>query len=273
MNLGKLVRLNRIFSHPSGRLCSVAADHFFGYGEGLPPGLRHIKPTLAALVAGRPDAVTLHKGVAASAWPPYAGAVPLIVQSTAMQPAITDRAQLATPEDAVRLGADAFAVASFIGGPGDTASLFDVANCVREALRYEMPVICHIYPRDLKTGKIVFNPEDIAFAVRCATETGVDVVKTPYCGDVKAYSEIVADCPVPVVAAGGPKCESLKAALELMGQVVQSGARGATIGRNIWGFPKITAALLAFKAVIHDGKSADEALKVAGLTAAEGATS
>jgi DhnA family fructose-bisphosphate aldolase class Ia len=49
VNLRKLVRLNRIFSHPSGRLCSVATDHFFGYGEGFPPGLRQIKPTLEAL--------------------------------------------------------------------------------------------------------------------------------------------------------------------------------------------------------------------------------
>ena len=273
MNLGKLVRLNRIFSHPSGRLCSVAADHFFGYGEGLPPGLRQIKATLASLVAGRPDAVTLHKGVAASAWTPYAGVVPLIVQSTAMQPKSLEREQLATPEDAVRLGADAIAIAAFIGGDGDAATLRQLADCVRQAARYDIPVICHIYPRDLQAGKIVFYPEAIAFAVRCAVETGVDVVKTPYCGEVKAYAEIVADCPMPLVAAGGPKCDSLKAALGLMGQVVQSGARGATIGRNIWGFGRIVAALTAFKAVLHDGKNPDEALKIAGLTAAEGAAS
>ena len=72
MNTGKLVRLNRIFSHPSGRLCSVAVDHFIGYGQGLPDGLRHIKTTLAAIVAGQPDAVTMHKGIAASAWGPLA---------------------------------------------------------------------------------------------------------------------------------------------------------------------------------------------------------
>jgi class I fructose-bisphosphate aldolase len=273
MNVGKLVRLNRIFSHPSGRLCSVAADHFFGYGEGLPPGLRQVKTTLQALVAGRPDAVTLHKGVAASTWAPYAGTVPLIVQSTAMQPNSLERAQLATPEDAVRLGADALAIAAFISnGPGDAGTLLQVADCVRQAIAFELPVIVHVYPRDLQSGKIVFDAERIAFAVRCMVECGVDVVKTPYCGDVQSYTQIVRDCPLPLVAAGGPKCDSLKAALGLMGQVVASGARGATIGRNIWGFPKITAALAAFKAVIHDGKTPEEALQAAGLSAAEGAT-
>ena len=42
MNTGKLVRMNRIFSHASGRLCSVAVDHFIGYGEGLPARLARI---------------------------------------------------------------------------------------------------------------------------------------------------------------------------------------------------------------------------------------
>ena len=42
MNIGKLVRMNRLFSHPSGRLCSVAVDHFIGYGAGLPDEMWHI---------------------------------------------------------------------------------------------------------------------------------------------------------------------------------------------------------------------------------------
>ncbi len=39
MSLGKQVRLNRIFGHASGRLCSVAVDHFIGYSESMAVGL------------------------------------------------------------------------------------------------------------------------------------------------------------------------------------------------------------------------------------------
>ena len=92
------------------------------------------------------------------------------------------------------------------------------------------------------------------------------MVKTPYCGEVQAYADIVNECPVPLVAAGGPKADTLRAALTMMGEVVAACARGATIGRNIWGFPQITAALKAFKAVIHDGQSADDAMRLAGLS-------
>jgi fructose-bisphosphate aldolase, class I len=269
MNTGKLVRLNRIFSHPSGRLCSVAVDHLIGYGAGLPAGLRHIGPTLAAMVAARPDAVTMHKGIAATLWQPYAGRIPMIMQSIGARPDDTVREQFADVLDAVRLGADAIAVAAFIRGATEGPALRIVADCVRQAAAYEMPVICHIYPRH-KDSAISFDPEDIAWAARCAVEVGADVVKTPYCGDVAAFAQIVADCPVPVVAAGGPKANTLREALEMFAEVVKSGARGGTIGRNVWGFEQIGAAVQAFKAVIHEGKTPDEALEQAGLAAAVG---
>jgi class I fructose-bisphosphate aldolase len=263
MNIGKQIRLNRLFAHASGRLCSVAVDHFIGYPEGLPQGLRHIQPTLAAIAAATPDAVTMHKGILSSAWSPHAGRIPAIMQSTIARADDTACEQIATPEDAVRLGADAFAVAAFVCGPTEAAHLHTVADCVRQAAQFEMPVVCHIYPR--RGDKPSYSPEDIAWAVRCAVEAGADVVKVPYCGDKQAYSEIVADAPVPVVAAGGPRSETLQAALETIAEVVKTGARGATIGRNIWGFEHITPAVLAFKAVVHDCRTPQEAMRAAGL--------
>ena len=266
MNVGKLTRLNRIFSHPSGRLCSIAVDHFIGYAEGLPDGLRPIQQTLAAIVAAQPDAVTMHRGIVTGAWPPFAGQVALIVQSSLVRPDETAFEQMVAPEEAVRLGADAIAVVAYVRGKTEAKYLRAVSDCVREAARFEMPVICHIYARDpADISRISFVPEDIAWAVRCALETGVDVIKVPYCGDVQAYAQIIANCPVPVVAAGGPKQETLGAALEMIAEVVQSGARGATIGRNVWGFAQVTEAVHAFKAVIHTGKTPQEALQIAGL--------
>jgi len=267
MNTGKRVRLNRLFSHPTGRFCSVAVDHFLGYSQGLPRGLRRMLPTLAAIAEGRPDAVTMLKGYAASAWGPYAGRIPLIIQSIAGRPDDSAYELIATAEDAIRLGADAIAIAAFVRGRSEAAQLRVVSDMVRDAARFELPVILHIYPRNPETLQIIYTPEDIAWAVHCGLELGVDVVKTPYCGDIKAYGEIVADSPVPVVAAGGPKTETFEAALRLISEAVCAGARGATIGRNIWGFDgaNVTASVKAFKAVIHDGKTAEEALQSAGL--------
>lgn len=259
MGLGKQIRLKRIFAHPSGRLCSVAIDHFTIYNIGLPPGLRHIKDTLAAVVAEKPDAVTMHKGMASALWGNYAGRVPLILQSSGVRPDDSAMEQLGTVEDAIRLGADAMAVVAFVRNKSEAHYLHTMADCVREGARWEIPVIAHVYPRDEQMN-VIYSPEDIAWAVRCMVEVGVDVVKVPYCGDPVAHGQIVADCPLPVVAAGGPKTPTLEAALQLMADACGCGVLGGTIGRNIWGDANVGGALRAYKAVIHDGKSAQDAL-------------
>lgn len=265
MGLGKAIRLGRLFSHASGRFCSVAIDHFMGYQAGLPEGLRDLTSTLAALVAGKPDAVTMHRGVATSCWPKYAGQVPLIVQSIIARLDDTADEHLATPEDTLRLGADAFATCAFVRGATEAAHLRRVGDFVREAEAWELPVIVHTYPRRFAAGKapeVSYASEDIAWAVRCAVECGVDVVKVPYCGDQAAYAQIVRECPLPIVAAGGPKAGTLQEALTMACEVIAAGARGMTIGRNIWGFSQCTRALQAFKAVIHERAAVSAAMEL-----------
>lgn len=267
MNIGKKVRLHRLFSHPSGRLCSVAIDHFINYGsDKIPPGLSHITGTLDQIVLGEPDAITMHRGVAASAWHLFAGKVPWILQSTIARPDDSCCEQIAGPEDAVRMGADAFAVSAFVRGPTEGRYLKTISNCVRASVPFEMPVVVHIYPRRFgKEVSISFTPEDVAWAVRCAMECGADVIKTPYCNDIKAFAQVVSDSTVPVVAAGGPKRDTFRDSLDMLQSVVKSGAQGATVGRNVWGHPNITEAIRAIKAVVHDGKTPRDAMELAGL--------
>lgn len=270
MALGKKVRLGRLFSHPSGRICSVAVDHFINYARGtIPEGLRDIRDTLEKIVEARPDSVTMQLGTAASAWGPHAGVVPFILQSSLVQLDDAFHEQIATPDDALRLGADGFAVVAFLRGASEARYMSAVAASVREAARHDLPIIVHAYPRKFTstTGGVTvsYEPDDISWAVRCAYECGADVIKVPYCNDVAAYGEIVRECPVPVVAAGGPQASSLEDALAMLRNVVRSGARGATVGRNVWGHGNIVGAVLAIRAVLHEECSPAEALRAAGL--------
>lgn len=258
MTLGKQTRLNRLFSHPSGRLCSVAVDHFIGYQDGMPESLRDLPAILKTLVAAGPDAVTMHKGVAVSCWAPYAGRIPLITQSIIGRPDDSSDGFLCTPADAIRAGADAFATCAFLRGPTEGAHLRRVADFVREAGELGIPVVLHVYPRVFHgdgKAEISYTPEHIAWAVRCGIEVGADVIKVPFCGDVAAYAQIVRSCPVPLVAAGGPKTGTLAEALQLARDVVASGARGMTIGRNVWGAPDPAQALREFKRIVHGEKA------------------
>lgn len=264
MNLGKKIRLQRIFSHPCGRLCSVAVDHFIGYQRGLPAGLIDLPEILRKLVAAGPDAITMLKGTAKAAWEPYAGRIPLIISSVCFTPDDSVIEVVANPEEVLLLGADAIAVAIGVRGPNEGRYLKILSDAVEKADHLNLPVIAHIYPRDFSGApRIVHDSENIMWAVRAGIECGADVIKVPFTGDAESYHDIVATSPVPVVAAGGPKCETLSQALESIALVVSSGARGATIGRNIWGNPDPELALRAFKAVIHDGLTPAAALEAA----------
>src|SRR5690242_1231007 len=102
MDLAKQIRLNRIFAHPSKRLCSVAIDHFIGYQKGLPAGLANLPETLEKVMRGRPDAVTMFKGVAKGLWEPYAGRVPLIIQAVSFTADDATIESLTRPEEVLR---------------------------------------------------------------------------------------------------------------------------------------------------------------------------
>src|ERR1700680_3842383 len=162
MNIGKRVRLNRIFSHSSGRLCSVAIDHFIGYGKLTPGGgLSSLPEALKKIIAGMPGAVTMSKGTAMTCWEPYAGKVPLILQAGCFTADDRVIETMTDPEECVRLGADAIAIAIGIFGPNEGRFIKILMEQVTRAVKFGLPVIAHIYPRDFSgpLPKIVFDAE------------------------------------------------------------------------------------------------------------------
>lgn len=262
MGLGTTIRLARLFSHSSGSLFGAAIDHFVGYGDVRAGGLADLRGGLSKIFAAGPDSVTMLPGTAKHLWPQYAGRAALIVQGGCFTPDDRIHELIATPEDAVRLGADALAVAIPVRQDTEGLYLRWLTDSVRAAASLEIPVVAHIYPRTAEK-KIIFNPEEIAWAVRCGIETGVDVIKVGYPGDEAAFAQIIAGCPTPVVMAGGPKTATFADALQQIVEGQRAGARGAVVGRNMWGANDITAAALAYKAVIQEGRSAESAAELA----------
>jgi class I fructose-bisphosphate aldolase len=253
--LGKQTRLRRIFSHPSGRILSVAVDHFIGYPGGLPEGLVDMATTLAGIVEGRPNAITMTKGVAKRFMSRHAGTVPMIIQQIAGRPDDVFFASQTTVEEVVALGADALACAITVNCKTESMQVRHLAKVTTEAERYGLPIIAHIYPlsADSDDNAVSNVPADVAFAVRVGLELGVDVIKVPYCGDPATLRDIVSVTPVPVVMAGGVKCETLEDAVAMVREAVGAGAAGATVGRNVWGFDDLPGALAALKQAAYEG--------------------
>src|SRR5262245_8666412 len=112
--LGRRVRLNRIMSAHPKRLLDITADH--AIARGVIPGLENIADLIARMIQGKPDAITMHKGIAESCFMPYAGQIPMIIKCSSYSPFHHSYDTLITSVDeAVQLGADAVAIGVIVG--------------------------------------------------------------------------------------------------------------------------------------------------------------
>jgi putative autoinducer-2 (AI-2) aldolase len=73
---------------------------------------------------------------------------------------------------------------------------------------------------------------------------------------------VVRGCPVPVVIAGGPKCETEKEVFEFVYDGMQKGAIGVNLGRNIWQTPHPSAIAKALQAIIHEKADVKKAQEI-----------
>jgi len=66
---------------------------------------------------------------------------------------------------------------------------------------------------------------------------------------------------VPVVAAGGPRKDTAEKALEMVKEVMEAGAAGVTIGRNVWAHSNPVGMTKAVRKIVFQNASVNEALK------------
>lgn len=175
--------------------------------------------------------VILQKGVAEKY---YSGQVPLILKLNGKTSFIKDEPyapQICTVTEALKLGASALGYTVYVGSQEQEKMFTEFSNIEREAHEKGIPVIGWMYPR----GKeVVENAETIAYAARVGLEMGADIIKVKYPGDLKSMEWIVKSAgKTKVVVAGGAK-EPLDSLLEMTKIVMQAGAIGLAIGRNVW---------------------------------------
>jgi DhnA family fructose-bisphosphate aldolase class Ia len=245
----------------SGRILTVAIDHAPSYG--VLSGLENIDAVIEEVASGGPDAILLMKGTAERCFQPYAGRISLILKCSSLSPFHPEHDVWVSPlEDALRLGADAIAMALTVGSAQQSLLLSNLAALVREAQRFGMPVIVHAYPNgELIPPEERYSAKQVGYAARLAMEIGVDIVKTFYTGSAETFARVVETAaPALVVAAGGPRLETDADVLRMAYDVVQAGAAGITFGRNIWQSGNTESMICALRHVVHDEGSVDQAM-------------
>jgi len=260
--LGKKIRLKRIMRRRFGRFLGIAIDH--GIARGILPGLEQIGKKLGQIAEGKPDAITMHKGIAKRFFEDYAGETALILKCTSFSPYHpTYDTWVTQVEEALRLGADAISMGVIVGGDEQPEMLRNLGMLTKEADSAGLPVIAHIYPGGNKiSDEDRYSTSNVAYAARVGAELGVDIVKTWYTGSVETFCQVVESCPTRVVVAGGPKLESIEELLKMTKDSLSAGAVGVTYGRNIWQHKDPPRLIRVLSMIIHDDSSVQEALEV-----------
>lgn len=256
---GKQIRLERLTNRETGNTILVPMDH--GITVGPIPGLENLTETIDQVVQGGADAVLMHKGMVRHGHRGHGDDVGLVVHLSASTEHAGDpnhKVQCATVTEAVKLGADAVSVHVNLGAVEEAAMLEKFGRVSQSARDWGMPLIAMLYPRGPRIEDS-YDSNVVQHAARLAAELGADMVKCPYTGDPESFRDVIDGCPIPVLIAGGPRTDDPWDVLEMVHGAIQAGARGISIGRNVFQAEDPAAMVRALAAIVHSGDQPNDA--------------
>jgi len=260
--IGKSIRMERIMNRESKRTVIVPLDH--GVTIGPVEGIIDLRKTVDTVAEGGANAVVVHKGMVKSGHRGYGKDIGLIVHlsaSTSLSPDPNNKVLVGTVEEAIRMGADAVSVHINVGANDEPSMLEALGRVSQSCETWGMPLVAMMYPRGEKIddqNKVEF----VKHAARVGAELGADIVKTNYTGDPDTFREVVKGCPVPVVAAGGPKTETDEEFLQAVRGVVEAGGAGVAAGRNVFQHRNPAAMVKAIAKIVHEEWDVENAAKL-----------
>jgi DhnA family fructose-bisphosphate aldolase class Ia len=255
MNVGKEIRLKRLLK--DGKTVIVPIDHPV---EGYYKELEDPRPIIKEFIKGKADAVLIRRGSLRRTYDLIAGNLAIVYRitgATGTSGDLGDQRLLSSVKEAVRYGADALVYTITLAHPKENDMFQAFSRLVEDAEYYGIPVIGEV---DIWEKAKVDRFEYLRQGVRVLGEEGASIVKSYFPEDFRLYRDLVRYSLVPVVAAGGAKMESPKKVLEFVKAVIEAGAVGTCIGRNIWQQEKPSKMIRAIRKIVRKNLSVEEAM-------------
>ncbi len=254
-------RLNHIFK-PDRKTFILAMDH--GANFNVLPAMKQQGRLIRELAKAGADAFLATVGMADKFGDDFLGKG-IILRIDGGVSFLGDRSKpmqiVASPEDALRLGADSVITMSFPGSKFESEVLSNLSRSVLAAHAWGLPVTAEALPRGFEGGDDARTPENITFACRQSVELGADIVKTEYTGDQESFKRLTESVYAPVVILGGAKKVPERQLLQEIKDAMEAGGAGVAMGRNIWGHENPARYAAAIARLIHEDCSVDAALK------------
>jgi putative autoinducer-2 (AI-2) aldolase len=247
-------RLSRLIK-PDGRCQFLPIDH--GYFQGPTRCLERPEDTIRDLLPYA-DGLFVTKGVLRASIDPDIK-TPIILRvsggTSVVGKDLAHEIITTSVEEMIRLNVAAVGLSIFVGTDYEKETLQSLASLADECETYGIPVMAvTAVGKELEKRTARY----LALACRIAAELGAKIVKTYY--SAEDFEKVTNGCPVPIVIAGGPKCETELEVFDFVYDGMQKGAIGVNLGRNVWQHPHPVAMMKALNSVIHDNATPKQAL-------------
>jgi putative autoinducer-2 (AI-2) aldolase len=256
LDWGMRNRLSRLIGE-DGRCQFLPIDH--GYFQGPTHCLEQPGETIRELLPYA-DGLFVTRGVLRSCVDPDTDTPVILRVSGATSVVGKDLANeviTTSVEEMIRLNVAAVGISIFVGSDYEKKTLENLSDLVNMCEDYGIPVMAvTAVGKELEKRAARY----LALSCRIAAELGAKIVKTYYCPE--DFDKVTSGCPVPVVMAGGPKCETALEVFQFVYDGLQKGAIGVNLGRNVWQHPHPAAMMRALHAVIHADATPEEALEL-----------
>jgi putative autoinducer-2 (AI-2) aldolase len=254
LDWGMKNRLSRLIK-ADGHCQFLPIDH--GYFQGPTRCLERPQDTVRELLAYA-DGLFVTRGVLRASID-FGIATPIILRvsggTSVVGKDLANEVITTSVEEMIRLNVAAVGISIFVGSDYEKETLQNLALLVDECEDYGIPVMAvTAVGKELEKRTARY----LALSCRIAAELGAKIVKTYYCGE--DFDKVTYGCPVPVVIAGGPKCETELEVFDFVYDGMQKGAIGVNLGRNVWQAPHPVATMRALNAIIHDQATPKQAL-------------
>ena len=260
-NIGKSIRLERLFDRNSKKIIIVPMDH--GLTLGTIKGLENLVEMIDKVALGGANAVLEHSGMVGAGHRKYGKDIGLIIHlsgATNLTPDPNKKVLVCSVERALKMGADGVSIHINIGADEEPEMLQDAHTVIEASREWGVPLLAMMYPRGKKI-KDENAPEAVNIAVRVGAELGADIVKTNYTGDIDSFKYIVKGVNIPVIIAGGPKIDTIPELFQLVYDSIQAGGAGVAFGRNVFQADNPTKLVKGLSKIVHHKYTVDEVLK------------
>jgi len=255
MDWGMQNRLSRLIQ-PDGHCFFLPIDH--GYFQGPTRQLEQPGETIKPLIPYA-DGLFVTRGVLRSCVDPQ-NSPPIILRvsggTSVVGGDLAHEGLTTSIEEILRLNVAAVGMSVFVGSEYEHESLLNLSELVSGCEDYGIPVMAvTAVGRELEKRDARY----LGLCCRIAAELGAKVVKTYWCEE---FDKVVHGCPVPVVMAGGPKCETEREVFEFVHDGMQKGAIGLNLGRNVWQHNHPVAMMKALRAIVHEKATVKDAQEI-----------